>query len=155
MVTLQKTLREICNIFNKHFISVFNKDLSTTDFSFGSKCNTNLFSRTYLKNIFANMRNKNYRGPDNIPIHFYIKTFDCLGDIYTKLFNTLYRDCYIPDCWRIAAVTPLCKSKLCPTSVTNYRPISISNSLFRIYETALKCKLEQFPINFRVTNMVS
>ena len=137
---------QISNLFNKYFHSIY----TNSKVNFEAKhhlpnidCKQNLFTKNCIKNCFKYIKNKRYVGPNNIPTYFYIKTFDILSDIYVKLFNSFYDDYFIPSDWKIYLIIPLYKRKGSRLFIQNYRLITKSDALSRIFKSAIKVKLSE------------
>ena len=88
-------------------------------------------------------KNKNYKGPDGIFAFLHVNLFDVFGAFYTQIFNTFYNENYIPETWKFSVITPLYKKQGSRTNFENYRPITKTFSISRIFETAIKTKLEE------------
>ena len=59
---------------------------------------------------------------------------------YTKVLRILLRRGLFPECWRAANITSIPKSA--PSSVvTEYRPISITPVLSKVYEKVISCRM--------------
>ena len=72
-------------------------------------------------------------GLDNISPRFLKLGYEYLHDSITKLFNYSLRNKIFPTVWKLAYVTPLYK-KNNPSEVGNYRPVSILNTLSKVFE---------------------
>ena len=62
-------------------------------------------------------------GQDEISTRLLVDTFYAIPDILVKFFNFSFKNCQIPQCFKIAKVTPLPK-KGNITLLNNSRPIS-------------------------------
>jgi retron-type reverse transcriptase len=63
-------------------------------------------------------------------------------NFFTFLFNSIYKDCFIPESWKYIYITPLFKNQGSQLNCENFRPISKTQSLNRIFETAIKIKID-------------
>ena len=68
---------------------------------------------------------------------------DLLDMFPLLVFRRLVRLCSFPACWRQANVTPIPKGPP-SSSVANYRPISITSVLSRVFERLLSVRLGRF-----------
>lgn len=133
----------VSNIFNKFFISIFGN--ASNKFNIANKNHYSnqhdIFDEKFIKLILVRLKNKSYRGPDGIPTKFYSNLSNELSPLLTKMFNLFYNFSYIPFEWKSVYVKPLYKKQGAKNLCTNYRPISLTNSLLRVFETAIKIKL--------------
>ena len=74
---------------------------------------------------------------------FIIRTADVLAPCLSVVFRRLVRLGSFPACWRQANVTPIPNCPL-TSSVANYRPISITSVLFKVFERLLSVRLGRF-----------
>ena len=75
-------------------------------------------------------------GPDNLPAWFLKIAAPCIAKPVSHLFNISYKTAVVPNQWKSACITPIAKTKT-PSSCTDYRPISITPVLSRIFEKIL------------------
>lgn len=62
---------------------------------------------------------------DVVPTHFLLKVMDAVGPVLLSIFNSSLLSGCVPDCFKIACITPLLKKPgLDPHNHQNYRPIS-------------------------------
>lgn len=79
-------------------------------------------------------------GPDNISNQILINLREYIGIPLLHIFNQSFFQCVVPDKLKIASITPIHKSGD-KTLISNYRPISILNSLSKLLEKAMKKRL--------------
>ena len=133
----------ISNAFNKYFISVFeNPPTNACTIHDAVPSHLKFFDKDFVRFCFSNLKNKSYKDPAGVPSLFYIKLLNELDEVYTHLFNVFYAESYIPNDWKISCVIPLYKGKGSRFKCENYRPISKNCAFARIFETAIKNKLE-------------
>ena len=70
---------------------------------------------------------------------FLKRTADVLALRLSVVFRRLVRLGSFPACWRQANVTPILKGP--PSSVANYRPISITSVLSKVFEHLVSVRL--------------
>lgn len=129
----------MCELFSKHFSSVFspvdiNVDISSSGglpYELPSSCNICLSD---VESGLAKLRLTKSVGPDGLSGSFIynLRSVLCfpLFLIYSKsLFEGVF-----PDIWKISSVTPIFKSGDI-TEVINYRPISIISHLAKLLES--------------------
>lgn len=129
---------EIANAFAKHFMSVY--DSSSVDSinctknwgNFNFSTITDLDVRTAIKKL----KPKKTTGDDNIPAYIFKGCTDFLVEPLVHIFNLAINSNIFPDDLKTGVITPIFK-KGDKCSVENYRPISILNSLAKIFEVIL------------------
>ena len=161
LVILDKEIKnpfKISNFFNTYFHSVFEKPFklrkksvfsenlniighATNCFNATTESGENVFDTEFIKYVLHKTKTKSFRGPDDIPSSFYCKLSDLLAPLIAKLFNKFYKFSYIPEEWKLFIVTPLYKKQGSKFECKNYRPITSSSALLRIFENSIKTKL--------------
>ena len=86
-----------------------------------------------------------YGGSDTLGMFslFLKRTADVLAPCLSVVFWLLVHLGSVPACWRQANVTPIPKGQL-STSVANYRPISITSVLSKVFDLLVSVRLGQF-----------
>ena len=82
-------------------------------------------------------------GPDDIPSVFWVNLASSLATPISIIFTSSYQFATLPQEWREATVFPLFK-KGDPSSVSNYRPISLTCTLCKVMESIIKDSLLSF-----------
>lgn len=80
-------------------------------------------------------------GPDGIFPLFFKKSADILAPKIAVIFRKLARSGRFSLCWRTANVTPISKMGVATSSPSDYRPISITPILSKIFERLLAKRL--------------
>jgi hypothetical protein len=138
------------NAFNNYFASVFNNKrnadigLSLADVN---DCSPPVdFSPTVTYEALRAAKHNYSSGPDLIPSIFWANLAPSLSLPVSIIFSTSYRFSIIPSDWKCAAVLPLFK-KGDPSSVSNYRPISLTSTLCKIMESVIKNNLQLYALS--------
>ena len=86
-----------------------------------------------------------YGGTDPLGMFplFLKRTTDVMAPRLGVVFRRLVRLDSFPPCWRQANVTPIPKGTS-SSSVANYRPISITSVLYKVFERLLSVHLRRF-----------
>ena len=74
---------------------------------------------------------------------FLKRTADVMAPLHSVVFWPLVRLGSFPACWRQANVTPIPKGPP-SSSVANYRPISITSVLSKVFERLVSVRLRRF-----------
>ena len=72
-------------------------------------------------------------GPDSFPPLLVKKLSASLAEPLSLIFTSFMSVGKIPRAWRRATVTPICNGG-CACDVSDYRPISLTNVLYKIME---------------------
>jgi hypothetical protein len=82
-------------------------------------------------------------GPDEIPSLFFKMLAPKLAYPLALLFTMLLHYGTVPDCWKLAIVTPIFKKGLA-SNPENYRPISLTCIICKVFESIIKDNLIKF-----------
>lgn len=126
-----------------HMVNYFSSIGSTNGSSATFKLQ--LIPRTAKVIITANMitsslkqcKSKFSSGPDGIPSIFWKKVGHSLSPFLSFLFTRMIEENYVPPEWKCADIIPIYKGKGKQSDISNYRPISLTCSLSKIFETVI------------------
>ncbi|XP_055605135.1 uncharacterized protein LOC129753347 [Uranotaenia lowii] len=80
-------------------------------------------------------------GPDDLGYPFF-KNLSLLGKLtLLKIFNKIWIEGGIPECWKLGLVTPIAKHKQNPLLLDNYRPITLLDCAGKILERMVNRRL--------------
>ena len=104
-----------------------------------------LFNTTVAEilKIIKTLKNSNSLGYDDFPTRFIKLSATQIAPALEKIFNLSIRSGVYPDILKIAKVIPVFK-KGSPTSINNYRPISILSPINKIFEKILYSRLIKY-----------
>ena len=112
-------------------------------FSTDSACSQitlNYTSPIEVKEIMCNMKTNKAIGHDLIPARAVKDSAEVLCDPYCTLFNYILDVGKIPKEWKKGEITPVYK-KDCSLSKDNYRPLTILQSLSKVFETLIHSRV--------------
>ena len=75
-----------------------------------------------------------------------------ISDILTDIFNKSIHSAIFPKDWKKALVTPIYKGKGSKCEPTNYRPISITSTISKIFESAINIQITNY---LKVHNIIT
>jgi len=134
--------REIADLLNSHFASVFQVESETLpDYSPANLVNSELGSVAFLEadiaDRLAGLDRSKTAGVDGIHSHVLSACSDALAKPLAIIFSASLRSSSFPSAWRKANVTPIFK-KGCRTDPSNYRPISLTSVVCKLMESIVR-----------------
>ena len=139
--------KEICRILIEQYNSQFSKrskpnkntEEELKDISEGDLIDIE-FSEVDIANAINNLKKNSAAGPDGIPAIFLINTKDSIKSPLQIILRRGLDEGVVPDVLKLAYVTPIHKgdSKMNPE---NYRPISLTSHIMKIFERVIKVHL--------------
>lgn len=132
-------IKESCELFADFFSCVYEppNDIPVSNIPVADDSNI-VLNHVYisLEKIFRELsclKNNRGPGPDRIPNIFLSNCVYALAKPLHILFNKSLSTGVFPDAWKKSRITPIFKSG-CKNDVSNYRPISILNSVPKLFE---------------------
>ena len=108
------------------------------------KLTTLAFRSREIRSLLLDLDAYGGAGPDGIFPLFFIKTAQYMAPKVSVLFRKLIRAGSFSLCWRNGNVTPVPKTGNADTCPSNYRPISITPVLSKIFERLLAKRLSTY-----------
>lgn len=131
----------MANILNKFFGSVFNGDYKCEDCILEFKNDQEIldlkFNREEIIYYLKHVKPFKAPGPDDIYPKVLIECAEELGDVLFSIFECSYNSGVVPMDWKLANITPLFKKGIKSDS-GNYRPVSLTSVICKIFETIVK-----------------
>ena len=131
-----------CDLFNTYFYDQFTEGSEYSidiDFS-GDHLYQVHFDPSNISNILNNLDPNKAQGPDNIHGKILKNCSSSLSVPLSILFDASYKSGCIPAEWKMANVVPIHK-KGSKGEVTNYRPISLTSIIMKVYERVIRTEL--------------
>ena len=130
-----------CDLFNKFFCDQFS-DCSTYNIDSYDSTDTNnsnnlRFTPGSIYYILRNVKPNKAPGPDNISGHVLKNCANTLKYPLSQLYNKSYHSGRIPEDWKAANVVPIHK-KGPKDSVENYRPVSLTSLIMKVFEKCIR-----------------
>ena len=101
------------------------------------------FRSTELKKILLNLDSYGGTDPSGVFPLFFKKVAHVIACPLASVFRTMLRRGSFPLCWRVAHVTPVPKGSS-SSFVSDYRPISITPVLSKVYEKLVASRLSRY-----------
>ena len=141
------------SLFNKYFYSVFTTP-SCHPAPPDDNDDSNMLSELTISdadvlNVLLNLDTTKAMGSDGIPSIVLQRCATALYQPLTHLFNLTLQFSYLPSEWKVHKIIPIFKSGD-PTSVKNYRPISLLSNTSKVLERIIYNKM----INQSVLSLV-
>lgn len=152
--------KQIANEYNKHYSEIGTK-MANKIISPEQKFLETAFDKTfYLSPIkesevdlfIQSLKNFKSPGYDNIRSELIKYCKETFVPILTHLINLIFKTSICPSHFKIAIIKPLFKSGD-KEQIINYRPLSLISNFAKIFEKALKSKMENFLKKYKLLNM--
>lgn len=102
-----------------------------------------LFPSDHIKDLICKLPRKKAPGADHLRAEMLLPIRDTLAPILSMLFELCCQWSYTPSLWRTAQVVPIYK-KGDPSSAANYRPISLTSIMRKLFEINLAPIVSRF-----------
>ena len=130
--------------------NVFEEKQSDTEVTLPQSCHPEAklisiaFRSREIEKLMLNLDPYGGSGPDGIFPLFFIKTADILAPKIAVIFRKMTRAGKFSLLWRMGNITPTSKSVTAGSCPSDYRPISITPILSKIYERLLAKRLSAY-----------
>ena len=151
----------IAQAFANHFkeipqnsVSKIRKGSTKTDYTNylkNSNCSSMVFfdaDDTEVYNIINSLKSNKSPGPLNFSNHLIKLLSSHLSPILCRLINRSYKESCMPSCLKIGKQTPIFKGG--DNLIANYRPITVVNSIAKIFEKSVSPRLVNFLERFDI-----
>ena len=135
-------------------VSKIHKGSTKTDYTNylrNSNCSSMVFfdaDDTEVYNIINSLKSNKSPGPLNFSNHFIKLLSSHLSPILCRLINRSYKESCMPSCLKIGKQTPIFKGG--DNLIANYRPITVVNSIAKIFEKSVSSRLVKFLERFDI-----
>ncbi|HEX2614968.1 MAG TPA: reverse transcriptase family protein, partial [Nitrososphaera sp.] len=103
-----------------------------------------------LKKALLRLKRKGAAGPDEIPNSFLLMMGPVALDAMLNLFNRIWQSQTWPDKWREGLIVPLFKSGGARANMADYRPITLTSCVSKLFESVLLARLSLWCDNLQV-----
>jgi hypothetical protein len=90
-----------------------------------------------IKKILSNLHISEGCGEDGINNRMLKLVASSIDDPLVSLFHRLRNSKIFPSCWKLGNIVPMFKNKGSTTAILNYRPVTLLNSLYTIFERVI------------------
>uniref|UniRef100_A0A803TZ64 Reverse transcriptase domain-containing protein n=1 Tax=Anolis carolinensis TaxID=28377 RepID=A0A803TZ64_ANOCA len=101
-----------------------------------------------IRKALKQMRPNSAPGPDGFTLIFYKTLIDEIIPYLNQIMNMVIKDKIIPESWRQVDIIVIPKSNANNTDVSNFRPISLLNTDYKIFSTILANRFKSFLNNW-------
>ena len=127
---------DIANALNDYFVSVFNRSDVVSVVNVSNSCKIQITAQM-IQLAFNSINLSTAAGVDSIPMYFWKSLLPIIENPLAELFTRFVNDGFVPDYWKRSAVVPIYKGKGDRSSPSNYRPISLTPTISRVFERVL------------------
>ena len=101
----------------------------------------NAFTLEELQSALNKLKTKKAPGPDEVGNELFLLLDDANTLSLLEFYNQIWESGNISDNWKEAIVVLLYKGKGLDTDPSNYRPISLLNSIYQVFASMLQARL--------------
>ena len=97
-----------------------------------------------MKSVIFSLKNAKSPGLDNLAAEVFKTTCDLVSPYMVKLFNNIFMSGEYPESWGKGVIVPIYKNKGDIDSTNNYRGITLSNVLAKIFSHNLLKRINKW-----------
>lgn len=129
--------------FDNHHLEVINNSVQDLFHSPSNVDDILFFTPEEIQSLLQTLPKKKASGPDLLSMEHLIHAPEKVGEVLSSLFNGILRLHYIPSSFLCSLIIPLFKGGgKDPTLPNNYRGISLSSNLSKLFERLLLPRLQ-------------
>jgi exonuclease III len=129
---------------NPSHLDIIHQVQSFEDTPFGPQLEINSdFETAEVRRALLNLKNKKAVGLDNICNEFLKYGCDLWCEPLTQIYNAVFSSGNLPGSWHQSYIVPIYK-KGGTTDPNNYRGISVSNSISKVYFTIIESRMNKY-----------
>ena len=126
--------KDRANLFCEYFSSDNKTDRMTTTPEYSKPGNTEIrITKTEIYKTLNKLNVNKAKGPDELPVVLFKNTADAIQHPLYNIYRNVARLGVYPETWKLTLVVPVFK-KGDKKFVENYRPISLPNTISKIFE---------------------
>ncbi len=103
-----------------------------------------------IRKAILKLKNGKACGDDDISNEYLKTSCDLLIPTYVKLFNVLMKTSVYPSNWATGTIIPIFKKKGDPCNPGNYRPITLSSCMGKVFSSVLNQRLTTYIENNKI-----
>nr|CAD2185127.1 unnamed protein product [Meloidogyne enterolobii] len=142
-INIKDKCKLLANTFSKYFqLKEFDKNFTPRQTT-REHLEDIEFDILTVENILENLPNKNSNSPDDIPYILLKSCSKILSPTITEIFRIILDNRTIPEIWRQSYIIPIFKKGEI-NDPANYRPISVTCTLCRVFERIISTQIINF-----------
>ncbi|KAG7311380.1 hypothetical protein JYU34_002422 [Plutella xylostella] len=136
------TRKEILNIATMFYRKLYDSEETIKNIASETKEQTLPFLKSEIRNAISNLKNKKATGSDKITNETLKCYMEELIEPIQVIFNNILTTGKIPKQWNVSTITLLHK-KGSRRDINQYRPITLSSCLYKLFMTLLKNRIHK------------
>ena len=95
-----------------------------------------------VRKLFSKLNMRSAAGPDEVSGKVLRLCCGSLAQVFTRLFQQSFNDCYVPRLWKLSTIVPVPKKKA-PAVMNDYRPVALTSIPMKCVERIALKHLKQ------------